>query len=68
MTRKGTFGSLHPRTLNLSFKLLTYGYAMDSLIPFFVASWFWRLLYFLLISASLACLGMLSRDWERYSG
>lgn len=34
MTGKGTFGSLHPRTLNLSFKSLTYGYVVDSLMPF----------------------------------
>lgn len=34
MTGKGTFGSLRLRTLNLSFKLLAYGYAVDSLMSF----------------------------------
>lgn len=67
MTGEGTFGFFHPRTPNLSFKLLTYGYVVDSLMPFFLAFSFWRLLYFLLINASLAHLRMLGRGWERYS-
>lgn len=67
MTGKGTFGSHHARTLSLSFKLLTW-LCSGFFHALFVASCFWRLLYFLLISASLAHLGMLGRDWGRYSG